>query len=149
MEKNGSILLKVASVLMIIGGILGALASILFVFLGGLLNESSTNAELQEAANKAGSDVSTLAKVLWIVTIITVICSVIEIIAGYKGIKNWNNPYSGKSLMIWGIVCAAIAVIVNVVSVAFGNSVSVISIITGLFVPVLYIIGTIQLQKQA
>ncbi len=148
MEEKGSKLLKVISILMIIGGILSAIGSVLMVVLAGATTAALGSAEVQAAAQDAGVVTGTISALVWVAVVIMVISSVIEIIAGVKGNKNWNNPAQGKSLMIWGIICAALSLGGNILF-ATSSSTSIISIICGLVIPVLYIIGTVQLQKQA
>lgn len=151
MEQNGSKLLKVTSILMIIGGILGAIFSVLSVLLAGVLTAAFTNPDAQQAVADQGVSVSTTAisAIVWVAVIILVISAVIEIIAGVKGKKNWNNPAAAKTLIIFGIVCAVLSVLGNVLFASGGAGSQIISYITGLVLPVLYIIGAVQLKKQA
>ena len=151
MEQNGSKLLKVTSILMIIGGILGAIFSVLSVLLAGVLTAAFTTPEAQQAVADQGVSVSTttISAIVWVAVIILVISSVIEIIAGVKGKKNWNNPAAAQTLIIFGIVCAVLSVLGNVLFASGGAGSQIISYITGLVLPVLYIIGAVQLKKQA
>lgn len=148
MEQKGSMLLKVSSILMIIGGIVGAVGSVLMAALAGLVTAVSSDSSVQKAASDSGVSMGAVNAVLWIGVAVLVISAVIEIIAGFKGKKNWNNPAEAKNLMILGIVCAVVSVIGNILY-ASGSTVSIISIFTGLVIPVLYIIGTVQLKNQA
>lgn len=86
---------------------------------------------------------------LWVGTILLIAGSVFEIIAGAKGKKNWNNPAMAQTLLVFGIICAVLSVLGNIFFATGGAGVQVISIITGLVLPVLYIIGTVQLKNQA
>jgi heme/copper-type cytochrome/quinol oxidase subunit 3 len=151
MEQNGSKLLKVTSILMIIGGILGAIFSVLSVLFAGVLTAAVNTPEAQQAVNDQGVSISTttISAIVWVAVIILVISSVIEIIAGVKGKKNWNNPAAAQTLIIFGIVCAVLSVLGNVLFASGGAGSQIISYITGLVLPVLYIIGAVQLKKQA
>lgn len=142
MENKGSMLLKVVSIIMIVGGIIGAVASFLMTILAGFWTTITENSEVKDAAAKAGTTTSNVTAALWIGTIILVVSAVIEIIAGVKGKNNWNNPEAANTLMVFGIICAVLSLIGCIVSQNF------FSILTGLVLPVLYIIGTVQLKKQ-
>ncbi len=148
MEQNGSKLLKVSSILMIIGGIFGAIGSVLMAALAGVMTAVSGNADVQQAASESNVEMGSVNAILWIAVVVLVASAVIEIIAGIKGKKNWNNPAMAKTLMVWGIVCAVISVIGNILFATSGGS-AAFSIICGLVIPVLYIIGTVQLKNQA
>ena len=85
---------------------------------------------------------------LWFGVIVLVAGAVVEIIAGAKGKGNWNNPAMAQTLMIFGIVAAVLSLIGNILFSTGTHSVQFFTIISGLVVPVLYIIGTIQLKNQ-
>lgn len=148
MEQNGSKLLKVVSILMIIGGIIGAIGSAFMALFAGATSVALQDAELQQSVAEAGTTTGEVQMIFWAAAIIMIISAVIEIIAGAKGKKNWNNPAAAKSLMVWGIICAVISVVGNILF-ASSDGVSILNIITGLVIPILYIIGTVQLKKQA
>ena len=143
---KGSKLLKVSSILMIIGGIIGAVFSVILILGAVGITALSSNPEMQQAASESGLTTGTISAVVWISAIIMVISSVVEIIAGVKGKKNWNNPAMAKSLIILGIVCAVISLVGNILY-ATADTLSIVSILTGLILPVLYIIGAVQLKK--
>lgn len=148
-ENKGSMLLKVMSIIMIVGGIIGAVGAVLMGALSGLITAVAENDAVQQAAKEAGTSTSKLTTVMWLATGIAVIGAVVEIIAGFKGKKNWNKPEMAKTLMIWGIICAAVSLVSIILSATEGADSLIISIITGLVVPTLYIVGTVQLKKQA
>lgn len=143
MEQKGSMLLKVMSIIMIVGGIIGAVGSVLMVLLAGVFTSVANETEVKLAAAEAGTSSGTVTAALWIGAIFLVASAVIEIIAGVKGKKNWNNPAAAKTLLVWGIICAVMSVIGIIISQNFR------SVLTGLVVPVLYIVGAVQLKKQA
>ncbi len=148
-EQKGSMLLKVASIIMIVGGIAGAVGAVLLAALAGVGTAVAENDAVQQAVKEAGTTTKEVTTVLWIATAIAVVGAVVEIIAGFKGKKNWNKPEMAKTLMIWGVICAAVSLVSIILSAVNDGSGVVISILTGLVVPVLYIIGTVQLKKQA
>ncbi len=148
MEAKGSKLLKVSSILMIIGGIAGAVLSVLMVALAGASTAMLSDESIQQSIAEAGTTTGTVSAVLWVAAIFIVIASVVEIVAGFKGKNNWNNPTKAQTLLGLGIACAVLSLIGNIMF-ASDSGVSIVSILTGLILPVLYIIGTIQLKKQA
>lgn len=151
MEEKGSMLLKVVSIIMMVGGIIGAVGSLIYtiVIAAGTAFLSTPEAQEALANNSNNQYVGPVMGLLWVGTILLIAGSVFEIIAGAKGKKNWNNPTMAQTLLIFGIICAVLSVLGNIFFATGGAGVQVISIITGLVLPVLYIIGTVQLKNQA
>lgn len=145
-QQNGSMLLKVMSIIMMIAGIVGAVASFIVAIVVGFLQTAVVVASADGQSVKGAGPVMGL---LWAGVIILVAGAVIEIIAGVKGKKNWNNPAQAQTLMIWGIVAAVISLIGNILFSTGTQSVQFFTILSGLVVPVLYIVGTVQLKNQA
>lgn len=155
MEQKGSKLLKIVSIIMMIGGIVGAVFSFIAAIIAGLGTAVMAQPEVSNAVDSAlaangysGSTAPVMA-VIWIAVVISVVCAVVEIIAGVKGKKNWDNPEAAQGMMILGIVCAVLSLISNILFATGGLGVQVVSILSGMVLPVLYIIGTVQLKKQA
>lgn len=147
MEQNGSKLLKVVSIIMMIGGIIGAVSSLIYTIVIGAGTALLGTAEGQAAMAREGINVAPVMGLLWVGTIFLIAGSVFEIIAGVKGKNNWNNPAQAQTLLIFGIICAVLSVVGNVFFATGGAGVQVFSIITGLALPVLYIIGAVQLKN--
>ena len=151
MEQNvqpkGSMLLKVVSILMIIGGIIGAIGSVIMIVIAAILPTALNDPEVQASMAAEGTSAAAVTGVFVVATIILIVSAVIEIIAGVKGKKNWNNPAAAKTLIIWGIVCAVLNVI-GICFMASSDSSFGAYIVTGLVIPILYIIGAVQLKKQ-
>ena len=150
MEQKGSMLLKVMSIIMMVGGIIGAVGSF-FVALGaGVLQAGVSSEEVQsQLTTQQSGQAGAVMGLLWFGVVVLIAGSVIEIIAGVKGKNNWNNPAMAKTLMIWGIICAAVSTLGTILFSAGSGSFQALSAVTGLVVPVLYIIGTVQLKSQA
>lgn len=132
---------------MIIFGIIGAVSSVLMALLSTAFTAVQNDPEMQQAAAEAGLDTGAVSVVLWIGVAVLAIGAVVGIIAGVMGKKNWDNPEKGNTLLVWGIIAAVISVIGNILYATGANAASIISIITGLVLPVLYIIGVVQLKK--
>ena len=153
MEQKGSMLLKVVSIIMMIGGIVSAVASFFVAIFAGLgqavvaANGDEINAALE--ASGYGSVAAPVMALVWVGVVIIIAGAVFEIIAGVTGKKNWNNPAAAQGMMILGIVCAALSLVSNILFATGGLGVQIVSILSGMVLPVLYIVGTIQLKKQA
>ena len=89
---KGQKLLKVTSILMIIGGVIAVIAGILAIL--GI----SALVALSESAEGAG--------LLYASSIIVVVASVIQFIAGIKGIGACSAPQKAASCIKWGIIIA-------------------------------------------
>lgn len=155
MEQKGSMMLKVVSIIMMIGGIVSAVFSFIAAILAGLGTAVMAQPEVSDAVDSAlaaegysGAKAPIMALV-WVAVVVSVAGAVLEIIAGAKGKKNWNNPDQAQGMMILGIVVAALSLIANIMFATGGIGVQVVSILSGLVLPVLYIVGTIQLKNQA
>ena len=116
---KGATMLKVTGILMIIGGAISIIVSILAII--GI------------AAIAYLSDGSVSLGLLYVSGALLTVSSVAELIAGILGTANCKKPEKAKTCLAWGIVVAI-----------GGGSFSVISLITGLVLPVLYIIGAAQ-----
>ena len=138
-------LLKVMSIIMMVAGILGAVGSFFIAIFAGVLQ---AGVAVLAADGKQVGGAAPVMGLLWVGVIILVAGAVVEIIAGVKGKNNWNNPAQAQSLMILGIVAAVLSLIGNILFATGSHSVQFFTIISGLVVPVLYIIGTIQLKNQ-
>ena len=150
MEQKGSKLLKIVSIIMMIGGIVSAVFSVIAAALAGVGTAVMSQPEVSDAIDSAlaGSTGPVMA-VIWIAVVVAVVCSVVEIIAGVKGKKNWDNPAEAQGMMILGIVCAVLSLVSNILFATGGMGVQIVSILSGMVLPVLYIVGTVQLKKQA
>lgn len=150
MEQKGSMLLKVMSIIMMVGGILGAVGSFFVALFAAIGQVALSSADVQSQLTTTQSGKAGMVMgLLWVGVVVLIAGAVIEIIAGVKGKNNWNNPAMAKTLMIWGIVCAIVSTIGTILFSTGSGSFQVFSALTGLVVPVLYIIGTVQLKNQA
>ncbi len=128
-------LLKVCSILMMIGGILGIITGIIAIIgVAALL-------EMMEGSAPAGT-----AAILYGASILAVAGSVIQTIAAAKGLGACKAPEKAQSCIIWGIIVAAFCVVAQILNVVGGSEFSAISLVTGLVLPVLYIVGANQIK---
>lgn len=110
-QNQGSKMLKVTGILMIIGGgivALAVIASILALLGGG-----------------------------------------IELAAGILGVKNWNQPAKAQSCIVFGAIIIALSVLSNILNLASGSEFNLFSLLLGLVLPVLYLVGAVQLKNMA
>ena len=140
MDQNsakGKNFLKVTGILMIIGGSLGLILSIIALAGSGLA-----------AAAFGGNMVTGL---LVFASVIALLGSVLEFVAGIVGVKNNNKPEKAGTCLVWGIIVAALSVLSAILSLSGGSNFGDVigSLITGLVIPVLYIIGAVINKKQA
>ena len=124
---KGATLLKVMGILMIIGGAISVVMSIIAV--AGI----AAIAYLSDGAVSMG--------MLYASGALMVVGSVAELIAGILGVANSKKPEKAKTCVVWGAIVAALSAAGIVLNAIGGGSFSAVSAVTGLVLPVLYIIG--------
>lgn len=129
---EGQKFLKVTSILMIIGGIIGAIAGIIVILGIGAL--------LALADDTQGSGL------FYASSIIMIVVSIIQFIAGIKGVGACNAPAKAASCIKWGVIVAVLTVISMIIGLIGGGEFNLINIVLNLLVPGLYIYGAIQLK---
>jgi len=126
MQENakGSTLLKVTGILMIIGGAIALIFSILAIAGIALLAAAGASSGLLYAAGA-----------------LALVSAVVELVAGILGVANCKKPEKAKTCIVWGVLCALLSVASVVLTVVGGGDFSIVSLLLGLALPVLYIIG--------
>ena len=130
---KGQKILKVTSILMIIGGIIAAIAGVIAIL--GV----SALAALSGSAEGTG--------LLYASSILVPVASVIQFIAGIKGIGACNAPQKVAACIKWGIIIAVLSIISMIIGLVAGGDFSITSLILNLLVPGLYIYGAIQMKN--
>ena len=130
MTNNGQKFLKITSILMIIGGIIAAIAGVI-----AILGVSALVA-LAGSAEGIG--------LLYASSILVTIISVIEIIAGAKGLKACKVPENAGKCVTWGIVIAVLSIISMVIGLIGGGKLNITSLVLNLLVPGLYVYGALK-----
>ena len=130
MSNSGQKFLKITSILMIIGGIIAAIAGVIAIL--GV----SALAALSGSAVGAG--------LLFASSIIVTISSVIQIIAGIKGLKACKVPENAGKCVTWGIVLAVLSIISMVIGLIGGGEFNITSLVLNLLVPGLYVYGALK-----
>lgn len=143
MEAKSNGFLKVAGILMIIGGAFGIIFGIIAIAGVGLLSA---------LAVEAGVGIGGLV----VATILALIGAIIELVAGIVGVKNAAKPEKAQKCIVLGIIVAVLSVAGNIWSSASTASITgaafslnVTGLITGLLLPALFLIGAFQSKKRA
>ena len=122
---KGQKILKVTSILMIIGGIIAAIAGVIAIL--GV----SALAALSGSAEGTG--------LLYASSILVTVASVIQFIAGIKGIGACSAPQKAASCVKWGIIIGLVG----------GGQFSITSLVLNLLLPGLYVYGAMQMKGTA
>ena len=135
MEKKSNVLLKVAGILMIIGGSISIILGIIAVIgVGALL------ILLGEEANTG---------LLMIGLVLMLVGAVVNLVAGIVGVKNAAKPEKAKTCIVFGVLVVFFSVLGNVLSLVGGSDLNVINLAMGLVFPALYLVGAFQNKKLA
>lgn len=126
-KRNDSQMLKVSSILMIIGGVIAIIAGI-----AGFASVGAIHVIL--------GDGSALG-LLYGVCGLALGSGVFSLIAGIVGISACQHPEKAGKCMVLGVIVAAFAVIGQILSLSAGNQLDILPLVTGLLLPVVYIIG--------
>lgn len=132
MEK-GQTFLKVTSILMIIGGALGALSCLLGIAGVALL--------------AAAADSHAAALLLYVALVLAILACVAQFITGLKGLKTCKTGENAGKCVVWGAIVAGITLLSTVISILNGGEFTITNILLNLVVPVLYIYGAAQVKK--
>lgn len=137
-QNQGSKMLKVTGILMIIGGALALVIAIIAVI--------RIAAAASLAAGVLGGGIIALAV---IASILALLGGGIELAAGILGVKNWNQPAKAQSCIVFGAIIIALSVLSNILNLASGSEFNLFSLLLGLVLPVLYLVGAVQLKNMA
>ena len=137
-QNQGSKMLKVTGILMIIGGALALVIALIAVI--GIAAAASL------AAGALGGGIIALAV---IASILALLGGGVELAAGILGVKNWNQPAKAQSCIVFGAIIIALSVLSNILNLASGSEFNLFTLLLGLVLPVLYLIGAVQLKNMA
>ena len=130
MEPKGAGFLKVTGIIMIIGGVISFILSIIALLFVAALDAAT-----------AGAYVTSL---LYASAFLGFGGSIAEFIAGIVGVVNSKKPEKAQTCVVWGTIVAVICVVSNILTVAGGNDFDMFSLLLGLVLPALYIFGAIK-----
>ncbi|MEE0761461.1 MAG: hypothetical protein UIM27_00630 [Acutalibacteraceae bacterium] len=135
MEKTkGSGFLKVTGILMIIGGGISIIMSIIAV--------------LGVAALVYISDGEASSAMLYASVALMVVSAVSQLVAGIIGVVNCKKPEKAGVCIAWGVIVAVLCIAGTILNSAGGGSFSILSLVLGLVLPILYIIGAVFNKKE-
>lgn len=119
--------LKTAGILMIIGGVVMMLLSVLSLLGGAVV---------------AGADVF-LGGLFLLISVIGILGAVLEFIAGIWGLKSWNHPEKAHRCVVMGVVLILFSVVSGAGSIVISGFTvnTAVSLFLGLILPILYIYG--------
>ena len=143
MEKSNKFL-KVTGILMIIGGSINLLGSVLLLLFGVLFVDAAIHTSLTGTQDAAVGVI-----VAGIVLIIA--ASIIQFAAGVAGAKNAKNPEKAGICICFGVLTVVIYLVSQVLNFLGGavhNYIDVMVIVFGLVVPALYLVGAFQLKAK-
>lgn len=132
-NNNGIKMLKVSSILLIIGG---AIATILGIV--ALLGVGAIHAIF-------GDEIP--IGLLYAVAGLTLASGVLSLVAGIVGVGACKNPEKSGKCIILGVIVVILTVIGQILNMKAGNQFDFTSIIIGLILPVVYIVGASQVKK--
>ena len=130
---KGQKTLKVTSILMIIGGVIAAIAGVLVLLGLGALTALAGGAEGMG--------------LLYASSIIIIVTSIIQFIAGIKGIGACSAPQKAASCVKWGIFIVVLYIASTVIGFIGGSEFSIINLVLNMLLPALYIFGASQLKS--
>ncbi len=133
---EGKNFLKVTGILMIIGGAIAIITSVLSLI---------TIITMMAVIVYAGFS----PLLAWITVILAFGGSILELIAGIMGVKYCDDPQKAKMLVGYGVIIVAICILNNIIGLIIGAGFSVVSLLVGLVIPILYIIGASKNMKSA
>ncbi|MBE6985127.1 MAG: hypothetical protein E7434_05905 [Ruminococcaceae bacterium] len=117
--------LKVMAIIMLVGGILGAIVSVI-------------PAAISVLGALAGLDFIWLLALI-IASVFAIVSSVLQIVAGAKGLGAAKDPAKAPTCVKLGIVIMALCVLSSTLTwIAPGGSFDVVSLLSGLVIPGLY-----------
>jgi len=142
--QNGSKLLKVVSILMIVFGGLGILGVLIGLAGTGLMAAMTDELAAFGIDEELMQDATTALY-------IGLIGFAAQLTAGIIGVKNHNKPEKHNICLLFACIVIVLQLFGNIFDIATGGltGMTVMNIVIGLAVPVLYLIGTLQLKKLA
>lgn len=133
-KTKGSGFLKVTGILMIIGGGISIILSIIAV--------------LGVAALVYISDGEASSAMLYASVALMVVSAVSQLVAGIIGVVNCKKPEKAGVCIAWGVIVAVLCIAGTILNSAGGGSFSILSLVLGLVLPILYIIGAVFNKKE-
>ncbi|MDR0841277.1 MAG: hypothetical protein LBN26_07865 [Christensenellaceae bacterium] len=146
---EGSKLLRVVSILLIIFGVIGLISSSITAFtMDTVIAAQEQYAELYEQMGIAAMS----REYLVMSAVLSIILAVAETAAGILGVLFWAKPARADICVAAGILLLVLCVCSNIPSALIYPEqitlISLLSILLGLLLPALYLAGACKLKKQ-
>lgn len=132
-NNNGIKMLKVSSILLIIGGAIAIIMGIV-----ALLGVGAIHAIF-------GDEIP--IGLLYAVSGLALASGVLSLVAGIVGVGACKNPEKSGKCIILGVMVVILTVIGQILNMKVGNQFDFTSIIIGLILPVVYIVGASRVKK--
>ena len=126
-------LLKVISIIMIIGGVLNLII--------GFINYSGV-ADLHDRLLEVGMSPT----MYYVASILIVVTGVLQLLAGIVGISTAGKGKSGLPCIILGILIIVVVIVNYIISISIETD-NVLSLVLGFVLPILYLIGAFMQKK--
>lgn len=136
------------SIILIVGAGIGVLSVLLLVALIGVINQLATNEQMP----------SDLMNLMVFAIIMGVVGGAVDLVVGIMGVKNAAKPEKANMLIVMGIGLCVLQLASMIISLKMyqdlaglpsGVSSSPVTGILGFALPVLFLIGAVNLRKQA
>lgn len=135
---KGKGLLKVVGILMIIGGAISIIMSIVAIAGVGALTYLADGDLSSAQLNPT---------IIYTSCVVMILGSVAELIAGIIGVKNCTKPEKATSCLVFGIIVAIFNLLGIIIGAVGGSGFNFMSLVTGLVLPVLFIVGAVMNKK--
>lgn len=132
-NNNGIKMLKVSSILLIIGGAIATILGIVSLLGVGALHSIF------------GEDLP--VGLLYAVAGLALASGVLTLIAGIVGVGACKKPEKSGTCIILGVLVVILTIVGQILSIKAGNQFDFVSIVIGLILPVAYIVGASQVKK--
>lgn len=156
MQENK--LLKIGSILFIVGGLLGGLVPI--------INSLSTMGSADQITSLYGSEeafdqmilaqsggtlggdavLSIFFGTIIVIAVLYAIMMIIHILVGVLGLSRAKNPQRSRFFTVWGVILLVFGVLNVLLSGVFSLN-AILGMISGIAAPILFLVGASQMKK--
>ena len=153
MQENK--LLKIGSILFIVGGLLGGLVPIINSLSTASQITSAYGSEeafdqmiLAQSGGTLGGDavLSIFFGTIIVIAVLYAIMMIIHVLVGVLGLSRAKNPQRSRFFTVWGIILLIFGVLNVLLSGVFSLS-AILGMISGIAAPILFLVGASQMKK--
>ncbi len=121
MPTQSQKLLQITSIIMIVGAAISVVLNLIALLGAAVL-----------------ITIGAATALIYVGLILSIAGTVFQFIAGIQGVKNYMNPPMAPKLFNYGLICLALAIAGQVLSIAGGSTFNVLGFLIGLILPGLY-----------